>query len=85
MVRYYEDRDNASDRKIGQVITLGGGANLPGLSEYLTDKLRLPARMCNPWTNIDFGKLQPPNDIEKTMYITAAGLSLIDTKEIWND
>lgn len=85
MVRYYEERDDGKDRKIGQVITLGGGANLPGLSEYLTDKLRLPARMCNPWTNIDFGKLQPPNDVEKTMYITAAGLALIDTKEIWND
>jgi type IV pilus assembly protein PilM len=84
MVRYYEERDE-SEVKIGQVITLGGGANLPGLSEYLTDKLRLPARMCDPWTNIDFAKFQPPNEIEKTMYITVAGLALIDTKEIWND
>ena len=84
MVRYYEERDE-TDVKIGQVITLGGGANLPGLSEYLTDKLRLPARMCDPWTNIDFAKFQPPNEIEKTMYITVAGLALIDTKEIWND
>ena len=84
MVRYYEERDG-SKKKIGQVITLGGGANLPGLSEYLTDKLRLPARMCNPWTNLDFHKLQPPNEVEKTMYITAAGLSLINSKDIWHD
>jgi Tfp pilus assembly PilM family ATPase len=87
MIRYYSERDESenSERKIGQVITMGGGANLPGLSEYLTSELRLPARMCSPWANLDFGKLQPPSEIEKTMYITAAGLALIDPKEIWND
>lgn len=41
-----------------------------GQGEYLTDKLRLPVRMCSPWTNLDFGKLQPPDEL-KTMYITA--------------
>lgn len=85
MVRYYSERSDGEDREIGQVITMGGGANLPGLSEHLTSELRLPARMCSPWTNLDFGKLQPPNEIEKTMYITAAGLGLINPKEIWND
>lgn len=85
MVRYYSERGDDEDRKIGQVITMGGGANLPGLSEHLTSELRLPARMCSPWTKLDFGKLQPPNDVEKTMYITAAGLALIDPKVIWND
>lgn len=84
MIRYFEDR-GANDKKIGQVITMGGGANLPGLSEHLTNELRLPTRMCSPWTNLDFGKLQPPNEIEKTMYITAAGLALINPKDIWND
>lgn len=84
MVRYFEDR-GTSEKKIGQIITMGGGANLPGLSEYLTDELRLPARMCSPWTNLDFGKLQPPNDVEKSMYISAAGLALINPKDIWND
>lgn len=84
MVRYFEER-GTSDKKIGQVITMGGGANLPGLSEHLTNELRLPARMCSPWTNLDFGKLQPPNEIEKTMYITAAGLALIKPREIWHD
>jgi len=84
MVRYYEDR-SAGEGKIGQVITMGGGANLPGLSEHLTSELRLPARMCSPWTNLNFGKLQPPNETEKTMFITAAGLALLDPKEIWRD
>jgi type IV pilus assembly protein PilM len=84
MIRYYQDRSGGTG-KIEQIITMGGGANLPGLSEHLTNELRLPARMCSPWTNIDFDKLQPPNSIEKSMYITVAGLSLINTKEIWSD
>ena len=43
MLRYYNERTN-SENKISQVITLGGGANLPGLSEFLTSELRLPAQ-----------------------------------------
>lgn len=82
MVRYYDER-SGSEGKIGQIITMGGGANMPGLSEHITSELRLPARMCNPWANLDFGKLQPPSSIEKSMYVTAAGLALIPPKEIW--
>lgn len=82
MLRYYEDR-GSTKQKINQVITMGGGANMPGLSEYITNELRLPARMCDPWNHLDFGKLQPPNELEKSMYITAAGLALIKPKDIW--
>jgi hypothetical protein len=39
--------------------------------------------MCSPWTNLDFDKLQPPSESEKTMYITAAGLGLIIPKEVF--
>lgn len=82
MIRYYDER-TSSEGKIGQIITMGGGANMPGLSEHITNELRMPTRMCNPWANLDFGKLQPPSTIEKSMYVTAAGLALIDPKEIW--
>lgn len=82
MIRYYDER-TSSEGKIGQIITMGGGANMPGLSEHITSELRLPTRMCNPWANLDFGKLQPPSSIEKSMYVTAAGLSLINPKDIW--
>lgn len=82
MLRYYEDR-GTSKQKINQVITMGGGANMPGLSEYITNELRLPTRMCDPWNHLDFGKLQPPSELEKSMYITAAGLALIKPKDIW--
>lgn len=81
MIRYYEERKTV-EGKIEQIVTLGGGANMPGLSEYLTNSLRLPVRMCDPWQTLKFGGLQPPNSIEKSMYVTVAGLALIDPEEI---
>lgn len=82
MMRYYEEH-SSGERKISQIITLGGGANMPGISEYMTDKLRLPVRQCHPWETIDFGKLQPPNESEMSMYLTVAGLALIEPGEIF--
>lgn len=82
MIRYYEER-SGTERKIGQVVTMGGGANMPGLSEHMTNQLRLPVRMCNPWQELEFGHLQPPNTAEKSMYVTVAGLSLIDPDEVF--
>lgn len=82
MIRYYEERTGV-DRKINQVITMGGGANMPGLSEYMTNALRLPVRMTDPWHNLSFGKLQPPNTVEKSMYITVAGLALVEPREMF--
>lgn len=82
MIRYYEER-SGTERKIAQVVTMGGGANMPGLSEYLTNTLRLPVRMCDPWQNLDFSRLQPPNAVEKSMYVTVAGLALTPPKELF--
>lgn len=83
VIRYYEDRSGKND-KISQVVTMGGGANMPGLSEYMTNLLRLPVRMCDPWQHLKFAKLQPPNQIEKSLYVTVAGLGLINSKEIFS-
>lgn len=82
MIRYYEERSEAKTR-IGQIVTMGGGANMPGLSEYLTSQLRLPVRMCDPWQNLDFGGLQPPSNVEKSMYVTVAGSALLNPREIY--
>ncbi|HUP26306.1 MAG TPA: type IV pilus assembly protein PilM [Candidatus Limnocylindrales bacterium] len=82
MMRYYEER-SGSDRKIGQVVTMGGGANMPGLSEHMTNLLRLPVRMCDPWQHMDFHGLQPPNTVEKSMYVTVCGLALMKPQEIF--
>ncbi len=82
MIRYYEER-SGTEKKIGQIVTMGGGANMPGLSEYMTNSLRIPVRMCDPWQHLDFKGLQPPNTIEKSMYVTVAGLALAQPKEIF--
>lgn len=82
MIRYYEERSGGG-KKIDQVITMGGGANMPGLADQLTNALRLPVRICDPWQDIDFRRLQPPSSSEKSMYVTAFGMALVDSKEIF--
>lgn len=81
MVRYYEERANDKGKKIGQVVMMGGGANVPGLSDYLTDLLRLPVRTCDPWSHLTFKHITEPAPADKSLYITAAGLALIEPKE----
>ncbi len=82
MIRYYEER-TGDGKKIGQIITMGGGANMPGLAEFLTNSMRLPVRTFDPWHSLDFKNLAPPNVVEKTMYVTVAGLAAINTKDIF--
>lgn len=82
MVRYYEER-YGTERKITQVITMGGGANMPGLTEHLTNSLRLAARSCDPWLFVEANRLQPPNHTERLLYATVAGLALIQPKEVF--
>ena len=81
MIRYYEERYGTS-QPINQAVTLGGGANMPGLTEYLTESLRLPVRHCEPWQYFDFHSLQTPSTADKPMYATAAGLALSNPKEV---
>lgn len=82
MLRYYKERfpDN---KPIGQIVILGGGANMPGLSDYLTNNLRLPARTLDPWQYFDFDHLQPPASDDKTMFSTVGGLSLTNPREVF--
>jgi len=81
MLRYYEERFGGG-RPIGQVIILGGGANMPGLVDYLTNALRLPVRSGNPWHYIDHNRLQPPSNADKTMFATVAGLAGVNYREV---
>lgn len=83
MIRYYEERYDEK-RKIDQIITLGGGANMPGLSEYMTNNLRLAVRMADPWHYLNFGRLQPPSTIERSLFITVAGLAMMKPREIFS-
>ena len=80
VIRYFADRESSGE-PIGQIIILGGGANLPGLSTHITDRTRVPTRLCAPWNNISFGHLQPPHELETTLYTTASGLSMVKAEE----
>jgi len=82
MIRYYEER-YGTQRKISQVVAMGGGANMPGINDYLTNLLRLPVRTTDPWQHISFSKLQPPSMVERSLYVTVAGLALLNPKEIF--
>lgn len=79
-IRYYEERSK-SKRKIAQIVIMGGGANMPGLADYLTNSLRMPVRAFDPTNFIDFGHLQPISIGDRMSYVTAAGLSLITPSE----
>lgn len=80
MNRYYEER-YGSERPIGQVVILGGGANMPGLGDYLTNALRMPVRSQDPWATLDHKGLQPPSGPDRLMYATVAGLGLLNPSE----
>lgn len=84
MLRYYEER-YGNKQPVKQVITLGGGANMPGLSEYLTQALRLAVRHVDPWHYLTFKHLQPPSAADKPMYATVAGLALTNPKRVFGD
>lgn len=82
VVRYYEERTKG-EASIGQIITMGGGSNMPGLADYLTDNLRIATRMCDFWSSFDNDNLQLPSDAERSLYVTVAGTAVIKPEEIW--
>ena len=75
LLRYHHERhDDGAD--IEQVVIVGGGANLPGLDDFLAHLTGLDVDTCNPWDNIGVKPLQPPHKLETTLYTTAVGLAL---------
>ena len=81
-IRYYEQRYTTEPR-IGQVIVMDGGGNMPGLVEYLTERLRLPARTFDPAFYIEFGELHTFIKADHMSYATAVGLALTNPMEIF--
>lgn len=82
VIRYYNERLN-DNRKIEQVLIVGGGANVPGIGEYFTNELLMAARVASPWQKLDFGTLQEPNKQFRPRYITVAGLANVKNEAIW--
>lgn len=84
VIRYYNERIN-DDRKLEQLLVVGSGSNMPGLGEFFTDGLVMPARVASPWQKLDFGKLPDPNRQLKPRYITVAGLAILPPGSLLND
>jgi type IV pilus assembly protein PilM len=84
MLRYYEEH-YGNKGGVGQIVTLGGGANMPGLSEYLTNSLKVPVRTHeHPWAIFKYDHdLHMPIEADRLMYATVAGVSLLDPKKVF--
>lgn len=82
VIRYYNER-LTDGRKLEQVLVVGGGSNVPGIGDYFTNELIMPARVANPWQKLNFGKLPQPAKQFRARYITVAGLSSVDPKKVW--
>lgn len=84
MLRYYQEH-YATKNGVNQIVTLGGGANMPGLSEYLTNALKVPVRTHeHPWAVFKYDPdMKLPIEADRLMYATVAGLSLLNPKEIF--
>jgi type IV pilus assembly protein PilM len=82
VMRYYDERISKT-RKLEQLLIVGSGSNLPGIGEYFTNALVMPARVASPWQKLDFGKLQEPPKQFRPRYITVAGLSSIHPGAMW--
>lgn len=81
VVRYYTERIEDS-QKLEQVVIVGGGSNIPGLGDYFTNALVMPARIASPWQVLDFSDLAQPSRQFKPRYITVAGLASVNPEEI---
>jgi type IV pilus assembly protein PilM len=83
MMRYYTERTAKDKKVINRVLALGGGSNMPGFTKYLGDHLKLPVQIIDPWQALDFASLRQLSEEEKTVYLTVAGMALLNPGEIF--
>lgn len=82
VMRYYNERISP-DSRIEQMLIVGSGSNLPGIGEFFTNELIMPARTASPWQQLDFGGLAQPAKQFRPRYITVAGLASLKFDEVW--
>jgi len=69
---------------VSKILLCGGGANLKGLPELLSLKLKIPVEIGNPWVNILIKEKKEVPELsyeESLKYTTALGLALRGIKE----
>lgn len=82
VMRYYNERID-SERKLEQLLVVGGGSNMPGIGEYFTENIVIASRVASPWQKLDFNKVQEPPKQFRPRYITVAGAASIHPGSIW--
>lgn len=83
MMRYNNERLKGAS--IDQILVVGNGSNIPGLSDYLINELRMPVRIANPWQEFHFHKITSPNKAKLSHFLTVAGMAWLNPKEVIND
>ena len=81
VIRFYTDRF-PDEGKLEQVLIVGGGSGLPGLGEFFTNELIMPARVASPWQELKFGPIEAPAKQLRPRFAVAAGLALVNPREI---
>lgn len=61
---------------VEKILLCGGGANLLGLTAFLSSELKLPVQLGNPWVNLGSLKKGQLSPKESLVYTTALGLAL---------
>lgn len=82
IIRFYTDRF-PDEAKIEQVLIVGSGSSVPGIGEFFTNELVMPARVASPWQSLNFGTLEPPSKQLRPRFMTTAGLALVNPEDIW--
>lgn len=80
IVRYNKERLDGQD--IDQILIVGNGSNILGLSDFLTNELQLPVRIANPWSDFNFGKLDKPSRSTISRFLTTAGMAWLNLGEV---
>jgi len=82
VIRYYNER-LSNDRRLEQILVVGSGSNVPGIGDFFTNELVMPARAANPWQELNFGELPQPAKQFRSRYISVAGLANVQKGAMW--
>ncbi len=88
-LRYYQShtsraQSGSEEERVSKILLCGGGSSLKGLPELLSQELKLPVELGNPWANISLKekKGEPNLSLENSLrYTTAIGLGIRGTME----
>lgn len=75
--RAIESYETKTKRKVAKLILSGGSGNLIGLKEYLEGRLKIEARIGNPWTRVAYLPILEPSLTEiAPKFAVAVGLAM---------